>query len=176
MIGASPAFPAPRHATTLITVGLYTSPPELIPDRYCIEILTGTDRFPCRAIRCSLSSVAMDDQFEGGGLCGAARFMATGQPKWVAWCHCQSCRRDSGAPVSVLAAFALAAYVVTKGEITKFGSSPGVYRGFCARCGSTLTCESDRLPLKHIFTSEPSIKRPGFGRRGTYSRRNACRG
>ena len=71
--------------------------------------------------------------------------MATGQPKWVAWCHCQSCRRHSGAPVSVLAAFALAAYVVTKGEITKFGS-PGVHRGFCARCGSTLTWESDRLP------------------------------
>jgi len=61
----------------------------------------------------------MDDQFEGGGLCGAARFMATGQPKWVAWCHCQSCRRDSGAPVSVLAAFGLAVYVVTKGEIKK---------------------------------------------------------
>ena len=95
--------------------------------------------------------------------------MATGHPKWVAWCHCQSCRRDSGAPVSVLAAFALADYVVTKGEITKFG----VQRGFCTRCGSTLTCESDRLlptethfhvgasdqaarlwPTSHIFPEE----------------------
>jgi len=93
----------------------------------------------------------MDDQFEGGCLCGAVRFVATGQPKWVGWCHCQSCRRHSGAPVSVFAAFERAVYVVTKGEITKFSSSPGVQRGFCAKCGSTLTCESDRLPKETHF-------------------------
>jgi hypothetical protein len=38
------------------------------------------------------------DKFEGGCLCGAVRFIATGQPKAVYWCHCQSCRRHSGAP------------------------------------------------------------------------------
>ena len=37
---------------------------------------------------------------------------------------------------------------VTQGAITKFGSSPGVTRGFCARCGSTLTCATDRLPAE----------------------------
>src|SRR6267142_4295768 len=45
------------------------------------------------------------EQFEGGCLCGAIRFLATGQPKGVAWCHCQSCRKHSGAPVSVFVAF-----------------------------------------------------------------------
>ena len=94
---------------------------------------------------------AMSDQFEGGSLCGAVRFVATGQPESVAWCHCQSCRKHSGAPVSVFAAFKRAAYVVTKGEVTKFNSSPGRWRGFCARCGSTLTCESKRLPTETHF-------------------------
>ena len=84
-------------------------------------------------------------------MCGAVRFVATGRPKWVAWSHCQSCRRHSGAPVSVFAAFARAAHVVTKGEITKLGSLPGVQRGFCARCGSNLTCESERLPTETHF-------------------------
>src|SRR6516162_935605 len=65
----------------------------------------------------------MADQFEGGCVCGAVRFAATGRPKWAAWSHCQSCRRHSGAPVSVFAAFARAAHVVTKGEITKLGAS-----------------------------------------------------
>jgi len=93
----------------------------------------------------------MSDQFEGSCICGAVRFVATGQPKWVVWCHCQSCRRHSGAPVSVFVAFERAAYSVIKGEITESNSSAGTRRGFCAKCGSTLTCESDRLPTETHF-------------------------
>src|SRR5260370_3862109 len=75
------------------------------------------------------------DQFEGGCLCGAVRFVAIGQPKGVYWCHCQSCRKHSGAPASVFVAFEHTRYTITKGEITKFDSSPGrTTRGFCARC------------------------------------------
>ena len=65
------------------------------------------------------------EQFEGGCLCGAVRFTATGQPKGIYWCHCQSCRKHSGAPASVFVAFERAAYRVTRGEITKFDSTPG---------------------------------------------------
>ena len=86
----------------------------------------------------------------GGCLCGAVRFVATGQPMGTAWCHCQSCRKHSGAPVSVFVAFKRNAYTVTKGEITKFNSSPGRLRGFCARCGSTLTCEGESSSEMHI--------------------------
>jgi hypothetical protein len=92
------------------------------------------------------------DHFEGGCLCGAVRFVAKGQPKVVYWCHCQSCRRHSGAPVSVFVAFERGAYTVTRGEITKFESTPGrTTRGFCARCGSTLTCEVVSLPTETHF-------------------------
>jgi hypothetical protein len=92
------------------------------------------------------------DQFEGGCLCGAVRPTATGEPKGVYWCHCQSCRRHSGAPASVFVVFERAVYTVTKGEIAKFDSTPGrTRRGFCARCGSTLTCESARLPAEMHF-------------------------
>ena len=56
------------------------------------------------------------DRFEGGCLCGAVRFVATGQPKGVAWCHCESCRKHSGAPVSVFVAYERTAYTVTKGR------------------------------------------------------------
>jgi hypothetical protein len=92
------------------------------------------------------------EQFEGGCLCGAVRFVATGPPKGVYWCHCQSCRRHSGAPVSVFVAFDRTACTVTKGEIDKFDSTPGrTRRGFCAKCGSTLTCESASLPTETHF-------------------------
>lgn len=91
------------------------------------------------------------EQIEGGCLCGAVRFIATGAPKSVFWCHCQSCRRHSGAPVSVFVGFMHTAYRVTKGEIAKFASSPGTVRGFCRTCGSTLTCETTRLPAEAHF-------------------------
>jgi len=93
----------------------------------------------------------MNDRFEGGCLCGAVRFLATGAPKGVFWCHCQSCRRHSGAPVAVFVGFEREAYTVTKGEIAKFKSSPGTTRGFCRTCGSTLTCEVAQLPTETHF-------------------------
>jgi len=114
---------------------------------------------------------SMSDRFEGSCLCGAVRFVATGQPESVVWCHCESCRKHSGAPVSVFVAFKRDAYVVNEGQITKFNSSPGRWRGFCAKCGSTLTCEGERSnethfhigafrnaaqfqPTRHIFPEE----------------------
>ena len=94
----------------------------------------------------------MSDRIEGGCLCGAVRFVATAEPRGVFWCHCQSCRRHSGAPVSVFVGLPRDGYTVVKGEITRFESSPGrTTRGFCRRCGSTLTCESAKLPDETHF-------------------------
>lgn len=93
----------------------------------------------------------MDDRFEGGCLCKAVRFVASGKPKWVLWCHCESCRKHSGAPASAFVSYEHSALQMTHGEITKFESSPGVKRGFCARCGSTISCENARFPSEiHI--------------------------
>jgi hypothetical protein len=58
------------------------------------------------------------EQFKGGCLCDAVRFITTGQPKGIYWCHCQSCRKHTGAPASVCVAFERIANTVIKGEIT----------------------------------------------------------
>ena len=104
------------------------------------------------------------EQYEGGCLCGAVRFVASGAPKGVYWCHCQSCRRHSGAPASVFVAYELDRIRVSKGAITKFESTPGrTTRGFCARCGSTLTCETASLPSEthfHIGTFDDAAALP----------------
>ena len=89
--------------------------------------------------------------YDGGCLCGAVRFRAEGEPKWVLWCHCQSCRRHSGAPASVFVAFDDRSVESVQGQIARFASSPGVVRGFCAACGSTLTCSNDRWPGETHF-------------------------
>lgn len=89
--------------------------------------------------------------YQGRCMCGTIQFKAEGQPKWVLWCHCESCRRHSGAPTSVFVSFADKAVTMTAGEITKYVSSPGVERGFCSRCGSTLTCSNAKLPDETHF-------------------------
>lgn len=93
----------------------------------------------------------MQETHNGGCLCGQVRFRVTGPAKWTAWCHCQSCRRHTGAPVSAFAGFERAQVVFTAGEMARFDSSAGVLRGFCARCGSTLTYEGDRWPSEIHF-------------------------
>ena len=56
---------------------------------------------------------------EGRCLCGAVRFTADGPPKWTGYCHCQSCRRHTGAPVSAYAGFE-AAKVRFTGDLSYF--------------------------------------------------------
>ncbi|WP_421998963.1 GFA family protein [Reyranella sp.] len=83
---------------------------------------------------------------QGRCLCGDVRFVAEGSAKWTAYCHCGSCRRHTGAPVAAYAGFETSKVRFTGAPLAFYESSPGVRRGFCARCGSTLTYEGDRWP------------------------------
>jgi len=88
---------------------------------------------------------------EGGCLCGAVRFAVSGPAKWTAYCHCRSCRKHTGAPVSAYAGFDRDRVTFTSGALATYASSTGVRRGFCGTCGSTLTYEGDRWPTEmHI--------------------------
>lgn len=74
------------------------------------------------------------------------RFEAAGEPIWVAWCHCESCRRAAGTPVTAYAGYPTAMVRFTSSPPTLFASSPGVERGFCARCGSSISFSGERWP------------------------------
>src|SRR6478752_7763927 len=56
----------------------------------------------------------------GRCLCGAIRFTADDPPKWTGYCHCESCRRHTGAPVSAYAAFETAKLRFTPGPPAYF--------------------------------------------------------
>ncbi|WP_336079916.1 GFA family protein [Thalassospira sp. CH_XMU1448-2] len=74
----------------------------------------------------------------GGCLCGAVRFVASGDPIGSNHCHCGMCRKDSGSGVSSFVCFPTSA-VTWNGMPTDYESSPGKFRGFCPKCGSSLT-------------------------------------
>lgn len=117
----------------------------------------------------------MNDRAEtqaGRCLCDAIQFEAVGPPLWVAHCHCQSCRRNTGAAFATFVGLAADRFRYSKGSPQVFASSPGVRRGFCGDCGTPLTYEADRFagevhvyistfdrpevfaPQLHVFTAE----------------------
>lgn len=93
-----------------------------------------------------MAAPASTERRTGRCLCGEVRFEAAGAPNWVGWCHCESCRRAAGAPVTAYAGFPRAAVRFTGTPPVLFRSSPGVERGFCARCGSSVSYLGERWP------------------------------
>jgi hypothetical protein len=61
-------------------------------------------------------------------------------------CPCESCRRSTGGAVVACCGFRREDVAFTGATPTYYSSSPGVRRGFCARCGTSLTFESTRWP------------------------------
>lgn len=88
----------------------------------------------------------MSEPFHDGGcLCGAVRYRAVGGPLWVAHCHCESCRKGSGAAMLTWVGLLQDQFTWTAGAPVRFESSPGVRRAFCAACGTPLTYEAVRI-------------------------------
>ncbi len=61
------------------------------------------------------------------------------EPLYACHCHCQSCQQAAGAPFVTWATFPAADFRIGEGVIAEYHSSPGVTRGFCAQCGTSLT-------------------------------------
>lgn len=74
----------------------------------------------------------------GGCQCGAVRYQLEGEPNDVALCHCEGCRKSSGAPVMAWAGYAESRLTITKGAPKVINSSGKSFRSFCAVCGTGL--------------------------------------
>ena len=75
----------------------------------------------------------------GGCFCRGVRYSVRGGASDLCFCHCNSCRRATGAIMVAWGTFAAKEFVVTSGSLAEIVSSPGVTRGHCAACGSSMT-------------------------------------
>ena len=91
-------------------------------------------------------SQAQEASALGGCLCGAVRYRVFGAPRATSLCHCNSCRRATGGPSLAWAIFDEDKVVFDQGAPAIYASSPGVERGFCARCGTSLTYRRANRP------------------------------
>jgi len=82
----------------------------------------------------------------GHCLCRAVEFAYDGEPKWTLNCHCESCRRATSSPMATWISVPLSSFRFTSARPSYYASSQGVRRSFCAKCGSPLTYENERIP------------------------------
>jgi len=94
----------------------------------------------------------------GGCLCGGVRYRVIGELRDAVACHCTQCRKTTGH----FAAFSACRnddLLVERGDtLAWYESSPGVRRGFCGNCGSTLFW--DDLSRGYISIAAGSLDQP----------------
>lgn len=81
-------------------------------------------------------------EITGGCLCGAIRFEVTGDPVRTAHCHCDDCRRATGASFATNVFFKEEDVKITQGTPSSYdhGADSGntMTKQFCAKCGSQM--------------------------------------
>lgn len=87
----------------------------------------------------------MADKFEGGCLCGAIRYRSGNEPLRCMLCHCETCRRHSGAPCLSFVHFPLQGFEWIGSQPARYRSSQFAERGFCPTCGSTISMHEEVL-------------------------------
>jgi hypothetical protein len=88
--------------------------------------------------------IAKPETHEGGCYCGAVRYRIDGAPLWSGHCHCRSCQKALGGAFMTWAKVAAENFAVVKGAMKVCEKTPGIKRGFCGDCGSTLTYGAER--------------------------------
>ena len=104
----------------------------------------------------------MTQRYEGGCMCGAVRYVVDAEPLNERVCHGRSCQKAAGAAFNARLMFR-ADEVQLSGPVKTAFSSPGVKRGFCGDCGTTVLSGRDAAGVVAVTSGsldDPSQFRP----------------
>jgi len=100
----------------------------------------------------------------GGCFCGEVRYAVDATMAADACvCHCENCRRTTGAPMVAWFSVKPDAFRITAGAPVRFASSATGERQFCGRCGAQLTFQDRQLDEIDVTTAsldDPSAVAP----------------
>jgi hypothetical protein len=129
------------------------------PDNTQIPDLTRLRRGPRRsAILPRKGNITVH---KGECFCGAVRVEVTGEPAAMGYCHCNSCRSWSAAPVNAFTLWKPEAVKVTAGaeHLATFQKTPRSERQYCAKCGGHLMTNHPYLGLVDVYAATlPTLK------------------
>ena len=76
--------------------------------------------------------------------CGKIRYRASGPPKFQGNCHCENCRRASGAQAVAWISVEKKTFRYVRGQPKRYRTPTKAWRTFCPACGTSLTYESSK--------------------------------
>lgn len=97
----------------------------------------------------------------GGCFCGAIRYRVSDRIFHATNCHCDMCRRTTGAPCVAWFSVPAADFELLAGTPASFRSSAHANRTFCPTCGTQLTFADDASPAEIDITT-CSLDAPGL--------------
>jgi hypothetical protein len=83
----------------------------------------------------------MNTTSTGGCMCGQVRYAVQGPLRDIICCHCEQCRRSSGHFVAATACRKANFRLLAQATLKWYASKPGLRRGFCGACGSSIFFE-----------------------------------
>ena len=94
-----------------------------------------------------------EKEYKGRCFCGAVELHVAGHPAAMGYCHCNSCRRWSAAPVTAFTLWPPAAVTVSRGadQLTSYSKSPSSIRKSCMTCGGHMMTEHPGFGLIDVY-------------------------
>jgi hypothetical protein len=103
----------------------------------------------------------MAELLTGRCLCGATRYQCGPLLCAPTLCHCESCRRATGAHAVGWLTVSSGGFKYTAAKPRAFESSPGIRRTFCGQCGTPLTYTNTGRPAE-VDVTIGSLDDPGL--------------
>jgi len=97
----------------------------------------------------------MTKTYKGSCFCGAVSIAVVGEPVAMGYCHCESCRHWSAAPVNAFTFWRPESVKITAGaeHIGTFNKTPRSSRKWCKLCGGHLMTEHPSLRLVDVYAA-----------------------
>jgi hypothetical protein len=97
----------------------------------------------------------MSQTHVGKCFCGAVEIKVTGEPAAAGYCHCESCRSWSAAPVNAFSLWKNEAVTVVRGadDVGTYHKTERSFRKFCKACGGHLMTEHPQWGLIDVYAA-----------------------
>jgi len=92
---------------------------------------------------------------KGSCFCGAVEVTLEGAPEAMGYCHCESCRHWSAAPINAFTLWKPHAVRVTKGAalLGSYSKAPSSDRRWCKACGGHVLTEHPGMGLTDVYAA-----------------------